>query len=176
MKTVTRSNVYLSMAAMILMAALAIPAAAQKQIPFKGTIQGNDTDSQGPCGAPVANSPFVCVATTGTGISTHLGQFVFTLQVTVNVAALPFTATGSAHWVAANGDSIDMTVTGSGEPMATPDGVVFNITETYIITGGTGRFAGAQGHFTMQRVGIGAPQFITFGFFDGTITSPGVAH
>ena len=43
MKTITRSNVYLSMAAMILTAALAIPAAAQTQVPFKGTFQGNDT-------------------------------------------------------------------------------------------------------------------------------------
>ena len=176
MKTVTRSNIYLPIAAMILTAALAVPAAAQKQVPFKGTIQGNDIDSQGPCGAPIPNSPFVCVTTSGTGISTHLGKFVFTLQVTVNVAALPLTAAGSAHWVAANGDSIDMTVTGSGEPTATPDGVVFIITETYIITGGTGRFAGAQGSFTMERVGIGAPQFITFGSFNGSITSPGAAH
>src|SRR5262245_40890666 len=112
MKTVTRSNIYLSMAAMILTAAVAFPA-AQKQVPFKGTMQGNDIDSQGPCGAPVPNSPFVCVTTSGTGIGTQLGQFLFTQQVTINVAALPLTGTGSAHWVAANGDSIDMTITGS---------------------------------------------------------------
>ena len=42
MKTITRSNIYLPMAALIL-AALAIPAAAQTQVPFKGTFQGNDT-------------------------------------------------------------------------------------------------------------------------------------
>jgi hypothetical protein len=34
MKTITRSNIYLSMAALIL-AALAIPVAAQQQVPFK---------------------------------------------------------------------------------------------------------------------------------------------
>ena len=45
MKTITRSNVYLPMAAMILTAALAVPAAAQQQVPFKGTMQGNDTDT-----------------------------------------------------------------------------------------------------------------------------------
>ena len=43
MKTITRSNIYLPMAAMILTAALAVPAAAQQQVPFKGTFQGNDT-------------------------------------------------------------------------------------------------------------------------------------
>ena len=48
MKNTTRSNVYLPMAAMILTAALAVPAAAQQQVPFKGTLQGNDTTSPSP--------------------------------------------------------------------------------------------------------------------------------
>jgi hypothetical protein len=168
MKHITRSKIYLPMAAMILTLALAVPAAAQNRVPFKGTMQGYDIDSPGP--SPTT----VVVSTSGTGIGTLLGQFSFTQQVTVDFTT--GTSTGSAHWVAANGDSIDMTVTGSGEPMATPDGVVFVITETYFITGGTGRFAGAQGSFTMERVGIGAPQFITFGSFHGSITSPGAAH
>ena len=43
MKTITRSRIYFPMAAMILTAALAIPAAAQQQVPFKGAFQGNDT-------------------------------------------------------------------------------------------------------------------------------------
>jgi len=42
-----RHNIYLPMAAMILAAALAVPAAAQNQVPFKGTFQGNDTVSAG---------------------------------------------------------------------------------------------------------------------------------
>ena len=57
------------MAALILTAALAIPVAAQKQVPFKGTMQGNDTDIGGP------RTAFV-VDTSGTGIATHLGQFL----------------------------------------------------------------------------------------------------
>lgn len=36
-----RANIYLPMAALLL-AALAIPAAAQKQVPFKGVFKGND--------------------------------------------------------------------------------------------------------------------------------------
>jgi len=42
MKTITRSNIYLPMAAMIL-TVLAIPAAAQEQVPFKGMFQGIDS-------------------------------------------------------------------------------------------------------------------------------------
>jgi hypothetical protein len=45
MKTITRSNVYLPMAAMILAAGACFPAAAQKQVPFKGVIQGQDKDT-----------------------------------------------------------------------------------------------------------------------------------
>jgi hypothetical protein len=128
-----RANMYLPMAALIL-AALAVPAAAQQQVPFKGTFQGNDNVT-----------PPTTIATTGKGMGTHLGQFSFTQEVTVNVAN--FTDTGSAHWIAANGDSIYTTVVGS----AVPGPVVFKITEIHTITGGTGRFTGAQGSFTVDR-------------------------
>jgi hypothetical protein len=67
-----------------------------------------------------------------------------------------------------------MTITGSGEPVTTPDGLVFSITETFTITGGTGRFAGAQGTFTMERM-ESPVTFLTSGSFHGTITSPGAA-
>jgi hypothetical protein len=45
MKITKRSNIYLPMAAMILTAALAMTAVAQNQVPFKGAMQGNDTDT-----------------------------------------------------------------------------------------------------------------------------------
>jgi hypothetical protein len=41
MNTMTRTNIYLPMTALLL-AALAIPAAADQQVPFKGTFQGDD--------------------------------------------------------------------------------------------------------------------------------------
>ena len=165
MKTITRSIVYLPMAAMILTAALAVPAAAQKQVPFKGTLQGHDVDLP----SPIPNT--VVVATSGAGIGSHIGEFSFTQEVTVYFAT--GTSTGSAHWIAANGDSIYATIAGSGEPTATPG--VFSITEIFTITGGTGRFAGAQGSFTVERL-ASAVTFLTSGSFHGTITSPGAAH
>ena len=162
MKTTTRSNIYLPMAAMILTAALAIPAAAQTQVPFKGTFQGNDTTIP------------PTITTAATGIGTLLGQLSFTQEVTANFAN--FTDAGSAHWIAANGDSIYTTVVGS----AIPGDVVFTVTEIHTITGGTGRFSGAQGSFTVHRTHIVAPSadgtHVTFGSFHGTITSPTAAH
>ena len=159
MKTRTRTKIYVPMAALMVTAALALPASAQQQVPFKGTFQGSDTVT-----------PPVTIATAATGTGTHLGQFSFTHVLTLT------TLTGSAHWVAANGDSIDSTSVVS----AVPGPVVFTITEIHTVTGGTGRFSGTQGSFTVHRTHVRALSddgtHVTFGWFEGTITSPGAAR
>jgi hypothetical protein len=163
-KSVMKASISLVVAAMLLTAVLAVPAAAQKQVPFKGTIQGHNVDSPGP------SEGTIVVTTTGTGIGTHLGDFSFTQVVTATFADL--TDTGSAHWVAANGDSIDTTLAGSAEVAATPG--ILIITEVHTVTGGTGRFASAQGSFVVERLSS-AVTFLTSGSFHGAITSPGAA-
>jgi hypothetical protein len=160
-----RRSIYLPIAALILTAAVAVLAAAQQQVPFKGTFQGNDTDSPG----PTPNT--VVVTTTGTGNGTHLGQFSFTEVNTVN--HLNGTGTGFARLIAANGDSVDVATAGRGEPTGAPG--VISITEIWTVTGGTGRFAGAQGSAKVERLASGVT-FTTSGSFGGTITSPGAAH
>jgi hypothetical protein len=142
---------------------LAVSTAAQYQVPFKGTMQGTDTDSD-----PTPSS--IVVTTDGLGTATQLGQFSFTQRVTVDFAR--GTSAGTSHWEAANGDSFDTTIAGSGQPTGTPGEI--SITETHTITGGTGRFAGAHGRFTVERV-ASAITFATSGSFEGTITSPGAA-
>ena len=155
----TRLRIDIAIAVMILTTALAVPAAAQQQVPFQGTFQGSDTVT-----------PPVTIATTAMGTGTHLGQFSFTHVLTLN------TLTGSAHWVGANGDSIDSISVVS----AVPGPVVFTVTEIHTITGGTGRFSGTQGSFTVHRTHIRALSddgtHVTFGWFEGTITSPGAAR
>ena len=161
MKTITRTKIYLAISALILTAALAIPAAAQQQVPFKGTFQGKDA----------VHPP--TITTSGTGLGTHMGEFSLTEVVNV------ITLNGSAHWVAANGDSIDTTFIASPDFSTEPLGYVA-VTETHTITGGTGRFTGAQGSFVLERTHIVAPiaddTHVTFGTFHGTITPPGAAH
>jgi hypothetical protein len=160
LKTTMRSHICLPIAALTL-AALAVPAAAETQVPFKGTFQGSDTVT-----------PPTTIATAAVGIGTLLGRFTFTHEIAIT----PTTVTGSARWVAANGDSIDSTSVVSG----VPGPVVFTVTEIHTVTGGTGRFAGAQGSFTVHRTHVRALSddgtHVTFGWFDGTITSPGAAH
>ena len=133
-------------------------------VPFKGTLHGNDTDLG-------FTDTTVTVQTVGTGKGTALGRFSFTQVVTVDVTN--GTNAGVAHWVAANGDSISMTSTGSFEQTSTPG--VGLVTEVYTITGGTGRFAGAQGSFIVERL-ITEATGDTSGSFHGTITSPGSAR
>src|SRR6266481_2446748 len=106
-----------------------------------------------------------------TGIATLVGQFSFSYQLTVNLAN--GTSTGSARLIAANGDSVFTTIAGSSELTATPG--VLGITEINTITGGTGRFAAAQGSFTVERL-VNLVTGFTSGSFHGTITSPGAAH
>ena len=160
MKTTTRSKIYVLLAAMIL-TALAIPAAAQQQVPFKGAFQGKD-----------AVHPLT-ITTSGTGLGTHMGEFSLTQETTFS------TLNGSAHWVAANGDSIDSTFVASPDFSTQSLGYI-TVTETHTITGGPGRFAGAQGSFILERTHLIALSadgtHVTFGSFHGSITPPGAAH
>jgi len=165
MNTMMRSRIYLSIAALILTAVLVVPATAQNQVPFKGSFQGQETDT--PQGSPPTT---LNIVGSTTGIASHVGQCSFTYQLTGILANL--TATGSGHLIAANGDSIFTTITGSAHN--TIPGIL-SITEIDIITGGTGRFAGAQGSFTVERL-LNQATGLTSGSFHGTITSPGAAH
>ena len=107
----------------------------------------------------------------GGGIATHLGRFTLAWEFTVNV--VDGTGSGPVRYTAANGDQIFMTAVGQSEPTATPG--VFHIVEIQNVTGGTGRFSGAKGGFTVERL-IDLTTGLTSGSFHGTITSPGAAR
>ena len=161
MRTMTRTRIYLPMAALIVTAALALPAPAQQQVPFKGTFQGKDA----------VHPPTITM--TGAGVGTLMGQFSLTQEVTLS------SGNGLAHWVTANGDNIDSTYVASADFSTQSLGYI-TVTEIHTITGGTGRFAGAQGSFKLERTHIVATSadgtHVTFGSYSGTITSPGAAH
>jgi hypothetical protein len=156
MKSIMKSILGLQMTALLLTAALASPAAAEKPVPFKGSVQAVETS--------VVQFPTLFVDASGSGNATHLGRFAVTYQFEVNL--LTIAAIGSAHFIAANGDSIFTEAVGQGFTTGNPD--VDSIVELHTITGGTGRFAGATGSFTVQRL-LNLITGITSGSFDGTI-------
>jgi hypothetical protein len=141
---------------------LASPAAAQEQVPFKGSLEGLDITT-------AVNLPFVSVQVTATGNATQLGNFTYTELATVDTRSR--IGTGTFVFTAANGDTVSGTA--SGQATLTAPGVL-TIEENAIITGGTGRFAGATGTFTVTRL-KDTVTFVTTGSFEGTISSPGAS-
>jgi hypothetical protein len=140
--------------------ALVGPAAAGEQVPFKGSLEGDVTVT------PLA-PPIVMADVNAAGNATHLGKFALDIPHVVNRAN--GTAVGSYEFTAANGDTLTADFTGVAVPIA--PGVLY-IEETATITGGTGRFAGATGSFTVERL-FDTVAGTTQGSFEGTISSPG---
>ena len=94
-----------------------------------------------------------------------------------------FTDTGSAHWIAANGDSIDSTFVGSAELSDLPGVVPESHGNSHhywwdgSIRGSPGElYRGALHKLQASGVAGGDETHVTFGSFHGTITSPGAAH
>jgi hypothetical protein len=143
---------------------LASPAPAGEQVPFRGRLEGVVTVT------PV-DPPIVSVLVNGRGNATQLGEFTVAIPHLVDRSTR--TATGSYRFTAANGDTLTADFSGQATPTATPG--VLHIVETATITGGTGRFAGATGGFTVERL-FDSVAGTTTGSFDGTISSPGAGH
>ena len=168
MSSILKTNIHLPMAAILLAAAFAGPAvAADKFVPFKGSLHATETIVTSP-GTP----PTSFVATgNGGGVATQLGLFTMTWEFTVILA--DGTGSGPVRYTAANGDQLFTSVTGASEPTSTPG--LFHITEVQTITGGTGRFTNAKGTFIVERW-TDLNSGLTYGSFSGTISSLGEAH
>src|SRR5262249_7125768 len=136
---------------------LAGPVAAGEQVPFKGSFEGDVTVT------PLA-PPFVMVDVEATGKATQLGKFTLDIPHVVNRTTR--TAIGTYEITAANGDTLTSDFAGVAVLIA--PGILY-IEETATITGGTGRFAGATGSFTSERL-YDTVAGTTTGSFEGTIS------
>jgi hypothetical protein len=158
-------KIFVSTAATLLLlivlasAVFAAPTASERQLLLKGSLQDTETQQ--------VMFPTIFVNGTGSGNATQLGLFTMSYQAQLNIPTL--SATTSATLVAADGSSLLGEGTGQGTPTGTP-GIV-SIVETYTITGGTGRFAGATGNFTVERL-IDRATLTSSGTISGTIVLP----
>jgi hypothetical protein len=146
-------------------AALATPALAADRVPYRGTDSGT-FQVVNSCGGGLLTEDVA------SGHATHLGAY----QLLASECILPlgpgtFAVTGGAFTLTgANGDTISGTYEGTAALAA--DGVNFTYDVSGPITGGTGRFAGADG----ELVWHGEGSFATGRLSDvvvGEISSPG---
>jgi hypothetical protein len=145
--------------------ALALPCvgakAADNEIPFQGSMAGERVSL-----TPLA-PPHVVAVVEITGNSTLLGEYDLVLTAVVN--QVERSAVGTFHFVAANGDTLTADFVGRGTPSDVP-GVTLQ-RETAVVTGGTGRFRGATGTFSTERL-FDTVTLQTIGTFEGTISVP----
>jgi hypothetical protein len=150
--------------AVVAVVGMAGPAAAGDSVPFKGRLGGELADrTPGPAPGTFRDRWEM------TGTATRLGRFELVEDAVVDFRTAPPTGEGTATFVAANGDTLVAEFYGYSEPVA--PGVV-RIVEHATITGGTGRFAGASGSYTCERL-FDLATGETAGSFDGTISVPG---
>ena len=127
------------LAAIALAAAISQPAMAQGPVPFRGTYESSESQRGG-------TFPVFLQVLGGIGEATHIGRFTVEAQWHVNVVSA--TGVGTFTLTAADGATLAGTATGTSVIL---DGLAY-ITETCVITGGTGRFAAATGAFVAARV------------------------
>ena len=158
-KLLVSTTIALLLITVVVSASFAAPAAARELL-VKGTIQSLEMY--------VVNFPAMSVTASGSGYASQLGKFSVSYSVEVNLLTNEGTG-GVAEFVAANGDRLFAEGTGQATETGTPG--VFSIVENYTITGGTGRFAGASGNLTLDRV-VNIATGVTSGTISGTIVLP----
>ncbi len=154
----TFSSIGIALLLLIILASTTF-AAEEKEFLLKGSLEASETQQ--------VVFPTAFIDLTGRGNATHLGLFTYHLQAELNLPTL--SATASAALVAADGSTLFLEGSGQGTPTEVP-GVV-SIVETFTITGGTGRFAGATGNVTVERL-VNRATLTSSGSISGTIVLP----
>ena len=116
-----------------------------------GAAKGTDRPLRGTSSSTTTvNIATVTGTSDGTGRVSHLGRIALHVVATSGAITGPntFSLGGTASLVAANGDRLFLTVTGTGTFTGITVGSRIETTTVYTVTGGTGRFAGASGMAT----------------------------
>ena len=161
---------FLALAALLTLL-IAVPqgAAAKGLVPFHATTV--ETVVVVPC-----DPNFLCISNTGSGHATHLGKISESANFAIDLVTVPApgceNGTGTMTLTGANGDSISLSLSGIVCQTSPTHGHAVN---SYVVTGGTGRFSGATGSGTETvDVDLTDPANpIPVIVFDGTLSTPG---
>jgi hypothetical protein len=112
-------------------------------------------------------TPVLHGTATGSGDATQIGRFALSYKVDWDF--LDLSTNGSAYFVTPNGDSLQAKA--MGQAALDPNSGLYNVTEIYTITGGTGQFEGAHGTLTLKRL-VNLASGATSGTIDGMLLIP----
>jgi hypothetical protein len=158
MKAITISSIARALSLLLVLSALnGVARAAPDSLPFQGTVKAAENNT--------VEFPLIQINLAAAGQATHLGRFTMTMEGVVNLLNMSAVATAQFH--AANGDHLTTQVVGQATPAENP--VQITIFEIHTIVGGTGRFAGASGSFTLQRL-LDQSTGLSSGAFSGVIS------
>lgn len=138
-----------------------------RPLPYRAVVSGNVVMGVGPANCPAGTVPASAIS--GGGTAAHLGRFTIVSQTACLTGSGG--TQGSLVWRAANGDLLTGEFTFTTTP---PDanGLVIVTSVDAVITGGTGRFAGASGsqHLVAGVFQLTGPTTFTFRVsLEGTI-------
>ena len=143
------------------------PASAKGLVPFRATMVETIISLE-MCGPMLR-----CPTATGIGQATHLGRTTSSGGVVVDLAhpdaAGCFPEIRTTVFTAANGDQIMITAT--GKSCSTGPTTVTTV-DSYVVTGGTGRFSGASGSGTDSAL-VDLARRTAVTTFIGTLSTPG---
>jgi hypothetical protein len=160
MKSSLNPNSIAALAALIVTAAVAVPTSANaRDLRIHGSLE--TTESQ------VLTPPTLLVQLEGIGNASHLGRFVLDTEA---VIFLP-TASGEGEFEISTGSGATLFGLLAGQAFPDPDSDLVPVVETLTITGGTGRFSGATGTLTVDRVASRSTGVST-GTIEGIVTLP----
>src|SRR6267143_1235689 len=133
-------------AVLAVMVLAAFPAVfATHSTPFNGSFSGSFALTSSGTKATI----------TGSGVREHMGETSFAASSTITGPAAScehgFTATEQETFTAANGDKV---FTSSNDVLCPTSANTFQITGSWTITGGTGRFEDASGTGTFHALGV----------------------
>lgn len=160
-----RTSAVIAVAALMVLAVVPTASAGSADRPLKGWIVGGGT------AVPDASCPLgIRTVMWGSGEVTHLGRTTMT-GTHCTPSGLDIVG-GVQTFVAANGDTLEMTYTATVAPFEFVEGALMEGPGQTPIVGGTGRFAGASGEFVAYMRGIlhfTAPMELTW-TLDGEIS------
>jgi hypothetical protein len=122
---------------LVMVAGSAVNTSAADAVVFRGMDMGTSSPP-----ASTADPNVVLTRDTAHGELTHVGRYNMTAQEFINSRTLAITG-GQFTIVAANGDTLTGTYSGSGKVSTSPGVITYDVAGP--ITSGTGRFANASG-------------------------------